>query len=131
MALEVFMQRFISTWPSTYELFGSLTDDQIDQFRTTKEVLVPIRSLSPEQRAALDRWFDAWRSARLGYAPGEFEWVEDDYLVLLYKWGAKEDLSNVEVGFDVPEGHPVHMRWQIVQADGSVTRPGLTFALLD
>ena len=130
-AREVFYQRLISIWPATYELFGSLTDDQIDEFRTARKVYVPIKSLSTKQREALDRWFDAWRSAAVGRPPPEWEWLEEDYLVLLYKMGAKEDLSNVDVGFDVPEGAPVHMRWQIVKPDGSMERPGITFALFD
>ncbi len=41
-----------------------------------------------------------------------------DYLIILYKMGAKEDLSNVRVGFRAHEGHLVHITFWVTPPGG-------------
>jgi hypothetical protein len=122
--------RIRQTWPATYALFGSLTDEQIERFMLTKEVRIPIKSLTAPQREALDTWFQAYREAMKG--AGEALPVPDDYLVELYKHGAVEDLANVDVGFaTVPVGssdssivssHRVHIWFWVKQPEGGPTQ---------
>ena len=108
----------MSKWHTlAYELFGSLTDEQIQRFETAWEVRVPIKSATKEQRAALDKWFQAKGLLSPGFDP----------LVALYERGGKEDLSNVEFGFDhggIGRGtagtYAVCLGWWIKRPDGSV-----------
>lgn len=106
-------------WPASYELFGSLTDEHLATFLTKKESSVPYKSLSAKEREALERWFEAEREAGRG-SPNEAE----DARVLLYKGGAKEDFSNVRVGFGTHDTHVVGVCFWIIQPKG---RPSQTF----
>ncbi|UCC67630.1 MAG: hypothetical protein JSV79_10995, partial [Armatimonadota bacterium] len=58
--------RIRETWPAAYGVFGSLTDEQIERFVLTKEVRMPIKSLTATQREALDTWFQTYRQAMKG-----------------------------------------------------------------
>jgi len=123
--------RLRTTWVPAYEFFGSLTDGQTKRFLSTRKLRVPVKSLRAEQRGALDRWFATWRQAMRG---SELE----DWLVQLYKTGARHDLSNVEVGFaTVPVGtssekivstHRVHLWFWIKKPNGSTVETGCAFA---
>lgn len=122
---EAFLARFRKTWPATYELFGTLSDEQLARFRATKKVSFPVKTMTKRQRAALDRWFEVWRVNMAGSGEKNME----DLLVTLYKAGAKEDLSNVEFGFDVPAKAPVHLRLRLKGPMGESEGIGLTFAM--
>ena len=125
--------RLLRTYPAAYEFFGTLSDEQIEHFLSAKEIGIPVRSLTARQRAALDSWFEAWRKAIEG-ASAEF----CDYLIFLYKVGAQEDLSNVDVGFaTVPVGsstsetvstHCVHIWFWVAHPDGTPVECGIAFA---
>jgi len=83
--------------PTLWQLFGSLTDAQIDSFLSTKKIAIPARDLAPKQRAALAAVLDANKGS-----PIEMSGVGlPDFRTLLYKMGATEDLSNVTVGFTI------------------------------
>jgi len=123
---KVLLERAQASFPAIYEFFGTLTDEQVGQFQSSKEIRIPAKSLVTAQRAALDKWFDAWRQAMKGAQP-EFQ----DYLILLYKMGAKEDLSNVDVGFTAKTaggGHIVHIYFWVRMTDGKVNDFGTAFA---
>ena len=122
---EAFLIRFHKTWPATYELFGTLTEEQMRRFRATKKISFPVKAMTKQQRAALDRWFEVWRVNMAGCGEKNME----DLLVSLYKAGAKEDLSNVEFGFDVPAKAPVHLRLLLKGPPGVSVNIGLTFAM--
>jgi|WetSurMetagenome_2_1015567.scaffolds.fasta_scaffold24766_3 hypothetical protein len=122
---EALLTAFQHTWLASYEFFGTLDDGQMETFRSTKRISIPVKSLTNKQRRALDYWFEVWRTSMAG----QNLLGAEDYLILLYKNNAKKDLSNVEVGFDVPKGAPVHLRFRITQPDGKVEQLGLTFAL--
>jgi hypothetical protein len=99
------VQRAAKTWSAAYEFFGTLSDGQMQRFLSTKEIRVPVGSLTATQRAALGNWFASWRRAMKDNGP-----VPDGILVLLLKMGAREDLSNVDVGFTAQnEAHRVHI----------------------
>ena len=125
------LRRYRGTMPASYELFGTLDDRQIERLRTTKEIRIPSKSLTAKQRAALDHWFENWRAVMKGTGP-EFE----DYLLLIYKRGGKEDLSNVDVGFTaisqegghVVPGHVVQIYFWVKQPGGKVIDLGTAFA---
>jgi hypothetical protein len=118
------LQRIHRTSPACWEFFGSLDDHQIRRFRTAKEIRIPTKTLTANQRAALDRWFEVWRVAMKGMRP-EFE----DYLLLIYKMGGKEDLSNVDVGFHATGGgHVVHIYFWVRTPDGKVNDFGTAVA---
>ena len=126
-ALEAMLARYTRSFAAAYEFFGTLSDEQIERFLSTKVIRLPVRSLTSAQRAALDNWFDVFRQAMEG-GPPELA----DYLVVLYKEGAAEDLSNVEVGFNAGEdmggGHFVHIHFWVRRPDGSVSDFGTGFA---
>ena len=124
---EAILQRYRGIIPACYEFFGTLDDRQIERFRTTKEIRIPTKSLTPKQRGSLDHWFQSYRAAMKGMRP-ELE----DYLLLIYKMGGKEDLSNVDVGFTARAagaGHMVHIWFWVKLRDGQqVNDFGTAFA---
>jgi hypothetical protein len=138
-------------WLAAYEFFGTLSDEQVARFLRIKQVVVPpeqsgrppmhlkgsqvlmpVKQLAKQQRAALDRYFAAWRQGQKGIAaPGHPEMA--DGLLLLYKMGATRDLSNVVVGFDTAEcgaGHFVSVLFRVTKPDGTATSNGSGFAQL-
>jgi hypothetical protein len=132
-AVAAMLQRYSATFPALYEFFGTFTDEQIDRFLSTKTILVPVKSLTTSQRTALNNWFEAFRKAMQGGLPQGAPPEMADYLLVLYKAGAKEDLSNVEVGFDAAHlgaGHMVHIYFAVKQPDGKVNDFGTAFATL-
>ncbi len=84
----------------------------MEQFLTAKEARIPIRSMTEKQRAILSKLFDDWREAMAGVPE------MDDWLVELYKLGAREDLSNVDVLFWNRSGGVVAMVFRVPQPSG-------------
>jgi hypothetical protein len=122
--LQLRLARTQRLLPAAYECFGTLSDAQIQRFLATKEIRIVVKSLTPKQHAAFDHWLDEYRKAMKGL-PGE----DEDFLVNLYRLGAKEDLSNVDVGFRARGGgHAVHIDFWIKQADGKEASSGWWFA---
>jgi hypothetical protein len=98
-------KRTSRTWAAAYEFFGTLADEQMRRFLSAREIRMPVKSLTVKQRAALDNWFETWRKVMKDNGS-----VPDDLLVLLFKMGARQDLSNVDVGFTAQnEAHRVHI----------------------
>ena len=136
-ASEAFMGRVVRTFPAAWEFFGSLTDEQIQRFFTAKPdtddpdiskmILIPVKSLTLEQRAALDKYFDAWRTAMQGM-PAE-QTLDADRLVTFYRAGAKEDLSNLDVGFN-QAGRSVNITFRIRRPDKDMRGFGCTIGTL-
>jgi hypothetical protein len=132
-----------------YEFFGALTDEQVQQLLTShpdwrthlgafppeeraaeeanrkgwRRLLIPVKSLTPQLRAAFDDWAVAWGKARVTSHPDSA-----DYLVALYKMGAKKDLSNVRVGFII-HPHDVGVISCITAADGKTDGMCADFAM--
>jgi hypothetical protein len=124
--MSAILQRYRGTFLASYEFFGALDDLQIERFRATKEVRIPVQSLTAKQRAELGHWFENYCTVMKGTGP-EFE----DYLSMIYKMGGREDLSNVEVGFLAPGGkaaHIVHIYFWVRMPDGKVNDFGTAFA---
>jgi len=119
----VAVSRYSMTLVPAYEFFGTLSDDEISRIKTSGSAQVPVKSMTRAQRRILDNYFEAWRKANLG------EMFGADLLVELYKEGARQDLSNVDVGF-VFDGHGVNMQFWITQSDGSVRTPSSTIAMM-
>lgn len=89
--------------PTLWQLFGSLTDAQIESFLSTRKISIPARDLAPNQRDALEMVLDANEGDAV-----EISGVTlPDFRTLLYKMGAREDLSNVTIGFRVEGGNMV------------------------
>ena len=90
-------------WPRSFELFGSLTDEQAEKFLAEREIRLPIPSLPPSQKAALDTWVKAADEVIAGapeaIRPADETLAKGGYLALLREVGAAADLSNVDVGF--------------------------------
>jgi len=126
-AWEATFARYTQSFTAAYELFGTLSDEQVQRFLSSKVIRIATKSATPPQRAALDNWFDAFREAMEGGHP-----ELADYLVILYKEGAAEDLSNVDFGFNAGEGmgggHMVHVCFWVRKPDGSVGVHGTAFA---
>ncbi len=120
-------KRYWSTMPAAWEFFGTLTDQQIARFLSGESVRMRVKDLSKKQRATLERFFEVWREAFKGVSPLDPEYGED-WLVALYKIGAKEDLSNVEVVFDVRGSGIARMRLFVRRPDGSLS-PALPMGL--
>ena len=117
-AKEAGARRKVAILPAAWALFGSLSDQQIEGFQTTGAVRVPVKSLTTKQRAALDNWFEVFRSVNRGQYPPQFR-DQEDLLVQLYKIGARQDLSNVDVGFSPEGGRVVRPQFWIRQQDGT------------
>jgi len=120
LARKALAARYHSTLPAAWEFFGTLSDQEIERLRASKELRIPFRSLSDRQRTALLRYFDVWRQTFKGLPPTEAEYGED-YLVELYKFGAEEDLSNVEITFLLRASGIVAMILRVRRADGSLS----------
>jgi len=115
---DALTRRMRLTHTGAWELFGSLSDAQIGIFLRRRELRLSVRSLAPRHRTILDGWFHSWRNLT-GAAGGKMI----DYQVLLYKLGAKENFSNVDVGFIVGDpaerkGHVVSLSFWVRKADG-------------
>jgi hypothetical protein len=122
LATQVVWARYLHTLPSAYELFGTLSDEQIRRFLGTKEIRLSVRTMPTAQRAALDKWFADWQAAFKGTG-------NPDWLVVLYKLGAKRDLSNVSAGFSVL-GRTVRLWFWVLQPDGQVKSLGNGIAMI-
>lgn len=85
---------YCRTIPVIYELFGTLSPEQLRQFRARDRVFIPMRSLTPEQRRLVEKWFDLWQK-EMTAAPANIR----DLRPVLQQIGVKKDLSNLEVGF--------------------------------
>jgi len=94
LAVKASWARYSRTLPAAWELFGTLSDEQIEAFLTVREVRIPVKDLSHKQRAMLNHYFEVWRKVFKGVSAINTEFG-DDWLVGLYKLGANEDLSNV------------------------------------
>jgi hypothetical protein len=114
--------RFRHTLVPAWEFFGSLTDEQIERFRATRDLRIQVKDLTDKRRAALYRFFDVWRQEFKGVSSPNTDFSED-WLVDLYKLGAKEDLSNVEIQFRVRGSGRVAMILRSRQPDGSLGPP--------
>jgi len=111
------------TWAAAYEFFGTLSDRQVERFLQAKlrYLVIPIKQLTQEQRAAVDRYFEAWRQTHKAVLlPGHPE--IRDCVLMLYKRGAKRDLANVVAGFDAGKraggGHVVSICFEVTKPDG-------------
>jgi hypothetical protein len=93
--------------PTAWEFFGALSDEQIRHFRSARKVDLPVASLTATQRAALDRLLA----------------TDQDWLTELRTFGATEDLSNVEVTFDVRPSGIVRMMLRVRQPGGGMSPP--------
>jgi len=135
-------------WPAAYEFFGTLTDKQVMKFLRPRQmrhaleemseevralfkerygaeevggklvyehrhVSVPFGSLTARQREVFDKLVEGWRETDWGDPD------EADLIVRLYKRGAKEDLSNVEVAFSAT-GHVVNIDFVVRLPEGRV-----------
>jgi hypothetical protein len=96
------LKRYERWWPAGWEFFGTFSDDQIERVRKTGFLRVHVRDLTPKQREAFEAFMGAIDRALAGAARPE-------YRVSLYKFGAKKDLSNVDVGFDT-DAHALLIR---------------------
>jgi hypothetical protein len=118
------LKRYERWWPAGWELFGTFSDAQIEQVLKTKFLRVHVRNLTPRQRKAFEAFMDAIDSA-LAVAS------RPEYRVSLYKFGAKKDLSNVDVGFDI-DAHALLIRTWVPTpgAAGKSITTGDAFATL-
>jgi hypothetical protein len=83
--------------PTLWQLFGSLSDAQIESFLAAKRISIPVRDLTPAQAAALAAVLDANKDNET-----EISGVHlPDFRTLLYKMRAAQDLSNVTIGFTI------------------------------
>ena len=93
--------------PAAWVLFGALSDEQIRHFRSAGKIALPVTSLTATQRGALDRLFA----------------TNQAWLTELRTFGATEDLSNVEVAFDVRRSGIVRMMLRVRQPGGGTSPP--------
>jgi len=123
--IKAIVARLPNTYASAWEFFGTLNDEEIERLRSSGSVRVPFRSMTKSQRRILDAYFEVWRKAMAGQ---EVVWA--DWLVELYKEGAREDLSNVDAGFRRDSDRGVNIQFWITQSDGSVRTPSSTVAFM-
>jgi hypothetical protein len=118
------LKRYERWWPAGWEFFGTFSDAQTEQVLKTKFLRVHVRNLTPRQRKAFEAFMDAIDSALAGASRPE-------YRVSLYKFGAKKDLSNVDVGFDI-DAHALLIRTWVPTpgAAGKSITTGDAFATL-
>jgi hypothetical protein len=122
LAGRAFSTHYHRTLVPTWELFGTLDDKQAHQLISTKQVRLPVKSFTKKQRDLLERYFELWRREMKDLPERETEWGKD-WLVDLYKGGAREDFSNVLLTFQVRAGHRVAMILYVVEPDGTLSHP--------
>ena len=120
LAARAASARYTRTLPAAWEFFGTLSDGQVERFLATRELRLQVKDLSPKQRAALYRYFEVWREQMKGLPERPTEWGAD-WLVDLYKFGAREDLSNVQIEFLVRGSARVAMILRVRQPDGGLS----------
>jgi uncharacterized protein YcgL (UPF0745 family) len=116
-------EKYGRTLVAAWEFFGSLTDQQIEHFVKTKKLRLLVKDLNPKQRSAMHHYFDVWRESMKGVPVDLQDQFGEDWLVDLYKLGAKQDLSNVEITFDVRSSHIVRMVMRVQLAGGKLSAP--------
>jgi len=119
------LKMYTKWWAAGYDLFGTLSDRQVARVRSTGLIRLRFASLTPKQRQAFESFMAAKDSALAGVSG------YTEYRVVLYKFGAKQDLSNVDVGFEV-EARVVMVRTWIPkpQAPEKTTTIGDAFAMM-
>ena len=108
-AKEAGARRKVAILPAAWALFGSLSDQQIEGFQTTGAVRVPVKSLTTKQRAALDNWFEVFRSVNRGQYPPQFR-EQEDLLEQLYKI---EIVGAVQTPHHLPVDGKLHQRYPV------------------
>jgi hypothetical protein len=112
------------TLEPVYDLFGLLTDKQIQQFISSKKIRLPVKTLNTAQHKVLNDFFEIFRKTMENEPT-----VDDDCLVVLYKDGAREDLSNVDLGF-VHDGAKVNFQFWIRRPDGDIVSESFRISLI-
>jgi hypothetical protein len=122
LAAKAFWTHYDRTLTLAWELFGTLDDRQVGQLVSTRQVRLPVKSFTEKQRDLLERYFELWRREMRDLPERETEWGKD-WLVDLYKGGAREDLSNVLLTFQVRSHSRVAMILYVVKPDGTLSHP--------
>ena len=120
---KAWSEKYGRTLVAAWEFFGSLTDQQIERFVATKRLRLLVKDLTPQQRAALYHYFDIWRETMRGVPVDYQDQFGEDWLVELYRLGAKQDLSNVEITFEVRGSHRVAIFMRAQLAGGKLSAP--------
>jgi len=123
LAGRAWSEKYHRTLVAAWEFFGTLTGEEIDRFVRTKKVRLLAKDLNPKQRAAMYHYFDVWRETMKGVPVDLRSQFDEDWLVDLYKLGAKQDLSNVEITFDVRTSHIVRMMMRAQLPGGKLSAP--------
>ncbi len=123
MVGRAWSEKYHRTFVAAWEFFGSLTDQQIERFVATKRLRLLVKDLTPQQRAALYHHFDVWRETMRGVPADYQDQFGEDWLVELYRLGAKQDLSNVEITFEVRSSHRVAIFMRAQLAGGKLSAP--------
>jgi uncharacterized protein YcgL (UPF0745 family) len=123
LAGRAWSEKYHRTLVAAWEFFGTLTGEEIDRFVRTKKVRLLAKDLNPKQRAAMYHYFDVWRETMKGVPVDLRSQFDEDWLVDLYKLGAKQDLSNVEITFDVRTSHIVRMMMRAQLPGGKLSPP--------
>jgi hypothetical protein len=143
---------------ASYELFGTLTDEQIAAFQERRQSRLPLNQTSEEVRDLFKKKYGAEEVGRVlvydshevaipvpSLTPAQRKafdrvaeaWRETfagrpdraDLVVQLYEIGARKDLSNVHVTFDA-RGHAVGLSFQVRSSKGVNSLAASDFAQL-
>ncbi len=112
--------RYKLTLPAAWEFFGTLSDEQIEHLLAAKELRLTMKTMTETQRTALHHHLDVYREVMENVSDPEYG---GDPWVVLYKFGATEDLSNVEVQFLVRSSGIVAFLLRVRRRDGSLSPP--------
>jgi uncharacterized protein YcgL (UPF0745 family) len=123
MVGRAWSEKYHRTIVAAWEFFGSLTDQQIERFVTTKKLRLLAKDLSPQQRAAMYHYFDVFRETMRGVPVDYQDQFGEDWLVELYRLGAKQNLSNVEITLEVRGSHRVAIIMRVQLAGGKLSAP--------
>jgi hypothetical protein len=84
-----------------------------------REIHIAFRDLAQRERRALLHHFDVYRQTFEGVTPPEGE-GGGDVLVTLYRCGAREDLSNLDVQFRSRGSNTLALFLRLAQAGGEL-----------
>jgi hypothetical protein len=101
-----------------WEFFGTLNDQEMSKLMKSKDLRMRYRTMRPRQQQALKAWLEVWRQNMKDLDSGWYQggW-QADWLVVLYKHGAKQDLSNVLCQFQIKNSRIVRAYLRIIQSD--------------
>jgi len=105
--------------PPAWELFGTLSDEQIKELKQKQSVVLPYPQMTDKQKSLFNDLVINWEKAMSADKSAS----PSDLRQELIKLGASENFANVEVAFMGRASRRVALVLQVRQVDGNPSEP--------